>query len=798
MSHFKLHVMELDQVRLQIDTTTRDPSMFNTVLLTKKKPIVYTAIILWLLSVQYFVYVHFYKKDNTQIYGSYHGDDTSLTPDNLRKDKTIDYLFKVANIPDDRGRFDQYSTNYHEFFKHNSINTILAKLGFSDRCDLYFKSLFRYDINWILDPNADLPSESKGAFSFNDFKQHKTGDLKKEYLKIHDIEDLPELDTGFNSFLERKYEEFHAKVQKVEQKSANYLSILRIFNKCYVTGDDVIPKQKVDLAIKKQQNLVGAEIKFNNDPKDKAPLYNPHIDMSCDVLEKRVYPWLSHSYPVYERHNGATHFKPPQMKKFLDPKLYPEVFSPTNQAAQKSKGNAKVPKHTLVDPKSCFLNNFKNSLSGKGIVLSIGDHHVDATVSLIRLLRALNNKFPIQIVYFDGLSKDSREKLVSAARDVMLDLPDSFHKVKNFFPPNYLDSTSGDFTIGLPQQELWFVNVYHAIRESYRSKFSKFGNKFFATLFNSFEEYILLDADSVLTQPPEFFFNLAGYKKTGAYFYRDRTATQHRSISDGKFFTKVSPSIVDKVVFEIDIISNKTLNTNYFHGLDHLMESGLVVIDRNIHFNSILMVLQLNMMSPARDRSYGDKELFWLGFSVNGDESYEFNANYAASIGEKTPQKYLLNNSGKVRKSEEICSNHPGHIDNDNKTLAWFNSGFLFCGQNHRVNFEEEAEKGGRFKWLKQSSEFMNLYGNPMRIKHAIIPPFIDPAHMRVYNDEDEPDAAWYNDSGYCRGYLWCAYSRIGGTQNGVDNSVNGTVVKFDTDTQNLLAYYGDVWAGVE
>ena len=36
----------------------------------------------------------------------------------------------------------------------------------------------------------------------------------------------------------------------------------------------------------------------------------------------------------------------------------------------------------------------------------------------------------------------------------------------------------------------------------------------------------------------------------------------------------------------------------------------------------------------------GDKELFWLGFAINGDENYKFNNHFAAAIGQLTSNQY--------------------------------------------------------------------------------------------------------------------------------------------------------------
>lgn len=143
-------------------------------------------------------------------------------------------------------------------------------------------------------------------------------------------------------------------------------------------------------------------------------------------------------------------------------------------------------------------------------MLSIGDGHVEDTVKLIHLLRALNNKLPIQIVYYDNLAKETKDKIVTAAREVMVTVPKSFELVSRLFPEDYL-------TNGLPQQEVWFVNTYNAIHANFKKKFHKFSNKFLATIFNSFNEFILVDADTVLMQNPEYFFQLPGYKNTGTF-----------------------------------------------------------------------------------------------------------------------------------------------------------------------------------------------------------------------------------------------------------------------------------------
>ncbi|KAK6461930.1 hypothetical protein DFJ63DRAFT_336688 [Scheffersomyces coipomensis] len=69
------------------------------------------------------------------------------------------------------------------------------------------------------------------------------------------------------------------------------------------------------------------------------------------------------------------------------------------------------------------MHLIKYSLSGRGIVLTTGDKHVDDTVHLITLSRELQNSLPIQIVYYDNLSGRSKSRIIRAVREEMKDLP---------------------------------------------------------------------------------------------------------------------------------------------------------------------------------------------------------------------------------------------------------------------------------------------------------------------------------------------------------------------------------------
>ena len=119
-------------------------------------------------------------------------------------------------------------------------------------------------------------------------------------------------------------------------------------------------------------------------------------NLSPSILEHRVYPWLSFEYPVYERWTG---------KYNINLRKWPIIL----------KMEIKTTKRLNIIMTSIyhhFLESIKTKCNGRGLVLSISDLHVDVTVRLIHLLRALNNRYPIQIVYYDNLSKTKEKSLL--------------------------------------------------------------------------------------------------------------------------------------------------------------------------------------------------------------------------------------------------------------------------------------------------------------------------------------------------------------------------------------------------
>ncbi|KAK6204460.1 mannosyltransferase putative-domain-containing protein [Scheffersomyces amazonensis] len=674
------------------------------------------------------------------------------------------------------------------------------------------------------DENEHQNTEDKESTSGDANEGKEDGESDRLKSKRNTDEEFSIDSEEFEKFKRRKHAELMNDLRTVEQRTVDLMTHIRVFNKCFLSvnhheleAKNNFIKNQVDFMnsvadqqqIEKQQqnneeevtsksSKVGkislSEVQHTNKKRKLSDYISDYWKVSdfmksgktdtpkesnipkfvlknkeksvrlqgCSSLEPRIYRWLSFQFPIFERWTGLIEMSPPKY-----------INKPTEEYGDSTE-----------DSDDCFLNRFRSQLNGKGIVLTAGDHHVDEVINLLRLLRALNNKLPIQIVFVDNLSSASKTRIVHAAREKMTRLPSSFKNVEHLFPDGH--------SLNLPPQEVWFVNVYNVIQSSYKNKFLTFGNKLLASVFNSFEEFILLDADTVIFKNPEWFFEIPKYKKSGAFFYKDRSTTDIRPDSDAYFFKKSFPSTMDSIMFDFPQVTNKTLNLDAMQGMYHFMEAGLVVINKARHFNAMLLLPIIYSWEPFHYRSYGEKEFFWLVFPLEGNENYEFNEYRAAAVGEINQRGKKEN--GKKYLAKQLCNAHPAHIHDEDDSLVWLNSGFHFCGKYDKVDYKHDLEfqKNYYVKTFETEEEIKKYYYDPIPIKSAIIPPFKNAFENVAPNDDDEPPLAWEMLHVLCHDYMWCTYSSIGSG----DNYQKGKVIEFNEKEQQYFKFLGDVWVG--
>jgi hypothetical protein len=192
---------------------------------------------------------------------------------------------------------------------------------------------------------------------------------------------------------------------------------------------------------------------------------------------------------------------------------------------------------------------------GRGIVVLVGNNHAHFLLASIPTIRTLGCELPIEIMYLgDGdLRKDYRVELEA--------LP---------------GVTTRDLSM-MVDDEGWELGGW--------------AGKPFSILLSSFNEVILIDADSLFFVNPEAFFDDEDYVRTGALFFRDRL-----------IFPESKREWLQEILSEP--ISKQVMQNRLWTGESgHMQESGIVVVDKWRHFHALLLVCTLN----GRDRE-GNKD----------------------------------------------------------------------------------------------------------------------------------------------------------------------------------------------
>lgn len=663
-----------------------------------------------------------------------------VTRTKLDHGKLIQLFAHLHQRNHDLQRIQTHLSVYDELYSQINMYDFLTRHTLRERCMLYFNHLAMSDPEWVINPNEPQHFDRQAFESFEVFRNRRIEEWENR-SKEAEKEGKAQHPQPSDETIRKEFDEIRRNTLGHEQKMHDFVAHVRIFDKCFMEGQML--RWADQKHVLKQQFFLQTEIDYQYTPEEKVSVGRAYVnELECREIEGKVFPFLNNRYPEYQSWSGEKTFFP---------------------------GDSKT-----KDTSICFLNDFKRRINGKGIVMTVGDGHVEDAARLIRVLRYFRNKYPIQVVYYKGLTQTSRRNLIKAARDEFQDLP---------------------------PQDLWFVNVKRCVKGKYLLKFGGFANKILATMFNSFEDMLFLDADSVILKKPEYFFKLKKYVKTGTFFFKDRSLINGRGAEDHVFFQKLLPSVEDSIVFNIPQTSNYTMHNEFFRARTyHYMESGAVVLNRKKHFMMPFMMGVMNFYSLISSRIYGDKELFWLANAFLGDENYSFNDNFAAASGELTPLHERHKDVGKEMtfKSEEICTNHPSHISDEDNSLIWLNSGFRFCGSALKLRIDYPGEFGDKTRFLNMQTleDFKTFYSLKLKITHAIIPPFY-PDHARAANKEHEPETSW-RMMRYCNGYCWCAYSLIGGEfeKDGKieNNRLEGKIIEFSQEEQDLFNKVADVW----
>ncbi|GMM35050.1 alpha-1,3-mannosyltransferase [Saccharomycopsis crataegensis] len=705
-------------------------------------------------------------------------DSEAFKDDNIKSSSKLSFSEDIIELLiDKQSHKNEISTTYRNLLQKYSLH--LNELGIKEKCQLYFSELYQNDPNWSNGAYKDSFYDSDVFNKNYYFLKHKEeliqGKISQNPSDVRESYDGYLVEDDY-LMLENNYREDLRKTLETEQKYVDAITNSRVFSRCYLSERDSNdgPVNFNDLRVIESLNGKLARKNLPLIEVDKDILEHSVIGESkFQDIESRVFPFISGHLPIYLRWNGDTHWGIPNINSRQSKSSHNN-----NKAFSKSK---------------CFLQNFKDSISDKGIVITGSDREVEDIINLIRLLRGLDNELPIQIIHRGDISRENQHRIIRVSRKKLkLD--------KSIFAKIPLASLRTSFR----KQEIWFVNVSASIKPEYLEFFGGFYMKFLAYFFSSFEEIILLDSDAVPLIKPSDFFNSSPYKKSNTIFFKDRSSVELLMEHDVVFFKKLLPTIVDETIFGIPKSTSKTLSNNFFaKKYKHSMEAGLIGINKKKKFNSILSLLQLQVWTPANRRVWGDKELFWLSLSIVGDENYEFNKHDAVSVGSATIEDLAEehsetdhSNQSEYTKKVKVCSSHPGHISGDDDfTLLWFNSGFKVCKKQTWQNDIENVprlkeEFSGNVTLLKE------YYKSNMKINNVLLPS--DNMYKKLEKHSSEPSQEKYKEeSGWklsyeCGAYNWCASEFI--NEKGELKNSEALLIEYDSSLTDLYDYYGKLW----
>lgn len=356
-------------------------------------------------------------------------------------------------------------------------------------------------------------------------------------------------------------------------------------------------------------------------------------------------------------------------------------------------------------------------LSGRGIVISVGNNDAHSASRLLRVLNHLKNTLPIQFVHVGDLSETSKEMLRKAATNSGLDVF---------------------------EQEIEFIDASPALKSAHKTIFKGYNNKWFAALFNTFDEMILMDADAVPFVDPSHFFQLQGYIDTGAYFFRDRELLETLTQMQVNFFQSLIPH--DQKAFPFRVDTTKLGNNLFAYNSKHVVESGLIVMKRPTHISGLLVSMSLQYWYQSGKIVYGDKDLFWLGQLISGNSEYHLNKNAAGAIGE-------------LEDGNTLCATQLAHFD-DSLRLLWTNGGLSKCKKNTWI--ADYFKYPNLRKTFKSIGDLRQSYSKEIVISEAVLPASMQHINGNRRHGLHSNFNKRYNRG--CGGVYYCATLDDGGT----------------------------------
>ncbi|OVF08644.1 putative alpha-1,3-mannosyltransferase [Clavispora lusitaniae] len=632
-----------------------------------------------------------------------------------------------------------------------------AQRPLHEKCVQFFSAFEQDEPKWKLH-RTDSDRYDKYIVHKQKFFERSYGKLKKqkEKAKSDNPEDVTDLD---KQEIDAWYTESIQATENAEQSMADSMTVLRLFAHCFYGPE-------------------GDKIRAAEDAR---PLY--------ESLSRRLVPIFSPYFPMIHQTDGT-----------LLQDRFPESSVEFNYGDN-------------------LLDFYRQNVHGSGIVISGATRYVKHILKFIRLLRVMNNRLPIQIIFRNDLSEKAKKVLYAVAtrsKEEMFNPVFTDQKLMQKMYPGFDMDHETVKSLEFPPQDITLINIHRSISPDHQNDYTGYNNKILALFFSTFQNVLLYDADSVPLVPPQEILDANEFRDNGAYFFRDRSLRDSNDWLETNYFAKLMPhtnNVLD-MAMGVRPVTNHTMKNAYMTGWRHFQEAGLLALDKRRHFGMFLPLFALALWEePVQSSIWGDKEMYWLAMSIVGDEQYHMNKYAAASVGQKTEEgRFKLYNN---TRANELCSSHPGHVNSAGK-LLWINSGFSYCKKNGYVRDSRKFP----FSAMEDRKMVEDLYRNPLLIRHAIVPPdlpdlrtsdspdlqseidLVELVRKRKKDVDDLPDEqidgydpqkGWIKSS-CCSNYQYCAYDAIESYSNPGTLDTSGTLFTFSEDEAARFDFLGTVW----
>ncbi|KAG3111200.1 hypothetical protein PI124_g9690 [Phytophthora idaei] len=254
-------------------------------------------------------------------------------------------------------------------------------------------------------------------------------------------------------------------------------------------------------------------------------------------------------------------------------------------------------------------------MGSKGILLCLHDDILELGISLIRELRCLGNKEPIEVHHCHDLTRPSV--------DLLFGLDDNIQ------------------VVDLCERYV----IKKVISDEMAKSFQSYWIKPLAVHFTSFEELIFLDADAILLKDPAVLRDNEGYKKNGTLFFYDRVINNNQYLNKktdkGPIYLHQWLKSFDYKRFGLQYVDPSPAfkkSFAYRGKTAHEQDSSMLLINkRNAEKAMKVLWFLITEHRFIYEFSWGDKEAFWLSYEFS--HTPYFFSPWGASVVSATPNK---------------------------------------------------------------------------------------------------------------------------------------------------------------